>query len=170
MIFNKSGLGEARLQNMEGGGEEDKPRVFQARIMYIWTSWLSMIKHRNLGTRQGKWCFNKVWNRPVSCILYYPCKQKCRGAGGGGAGAEYGPKIANQGTQAMARELLLEWQEVEKGGVTWAGCASHTENVRISQRQKTTNWRLMSWFSKTGRDVKRCYRSICWRRHKPDQC
>lgn len=56
---------------MQRGGETDKPtRVFQTRIMYIWASCLSMIKHRNLGTRQGKWCFNKVRDRLVSCILH----------------------------------------------------------------------------------------------------
>lgn len=74
-------------------------RIFQTRRMYIWTSCLSMIKHRNLGTRQGKWCSNKVWDRLVSCILHYPCKKR---------GRRSGPKVADEGTQATMCEVQLK--------------------------------------------------------------
>ena len=126
MIFNKNGVTKL------GGGWEGRQanRVFQTRIMYIWTSCLSMIKHRNLGTRQGKWCFNKVWNGPVSCTLHLLSQKKKEKKKG-----SIGPSVADQGIAGYRVWTAAEGGTGPERQIS-GGCVSHTEDTRIPQKQR----------------------------------
>lgn len=127
-----------------GGWGRQANRIFQTRT-YIWTSCLSMIKHRNLGTRQGKWCFNKVWDRLVSCILHYPCKK----------GGEGSPKVADQSVQAA----VCVWAaakggtQVKQGGFKWA-------RLPLQKMQRSLKGSMLKWVAYVliFKDRKRCTR------------
>lgn len=119
--------------------------------MYIWASCLSMIKHRNPGTRQGKWCFNKVSDRLVSCILH-----------------SLATGVETQQEQGANRPMPMSWlrQGKERAKVGCHGHIPHRHYI-ISQRQVTDQiGGLCSGFQRQGEVCKGIYLPTYWKQHK----